>query len=51
MKVIKGLSGNNKDRRAQFRELCRKHGSANVRRVDNPDAKCKRTMVEIILPE
>jgi hypothetical protein len=45
-----GLSGNNRDRRRQFRELVKKYGEGNVIRVDNPEAKCKNTFVRIRLP-
>ena len=43
----KGLNGDSKQRRATYRDLCRKHGVDKVKRVDNPDAKCKNTRVEI----
>jgi len=42
-----GLSGNSKDRRKQYRKLCRLHGKENVGRTDNPDSDCKNTRVMI----
>lgn len=48
--ITKGLTGNNKDRRAQFKQLCKQYGEENVKRIDNPEAKCKNTRVEIITP-
>lgn len=43
------LTGNNKTRRQQFKELCRTHGVDKVIRIDNPDAICKGTIAEITL--
>ena len=48
-KITKGLNGNNKNRRAEFRKLCEKYGADNVRRIDNPEAQCKGTRAEITL--
>jgi hypothetical protein len=45
--INKGLSGNGKQRRGEFRRLQEKYGAENVKRIDNPDAQCKRTRVEI----
>lgn len=46
-KIIKGLNGNGKTRRAEFRKLQKQYGVENVKRIDNPEAQCKRTRVEI----
>jgi hypothetical protein len=47
--INKGLNGNGKQRRAEFRELQKKFGIENVKRIDNPEARCKRTRVEITI--
>ena len=43
------LTGNNRTRRAQFKELCKTHGVDKVKRIDNPSAVCKGTIAEITL--
>lgn len=43
------LTGNNKTRRQQFKELCRAHGADKVKRIDNSNATCKNTIAEITL--
>ena len=43
------LTGNNRTRRQQFKELCKVHGVDKVIRLDNPDATCKGTIAEITL--
>lgn len=50
-KIVKGLNGNCKNRRAEYRDLCLKYGKENVKRIDNPEAKCKNTRVEIMVPD
>ncbi len=42
-----GLSGNSKDRRKQYRKLCRIHGKDNVGHTSNPDSDCNNTRVMI----
>ena len=43
------LTGNNRRRRAEFKELCKIHGVDKVKRIDNPRATCKKTIAEITL--
>lgn len=50
-KITMGLNGNSKQRRSEYRELCKKHGAGNVKRIDNPESKCKGTKVEIAVPD
>lgn len=50
-KIEKGLNGNGKQRRSEFREFCLKYGKDNVKRINNPEAKCKNTRVEITVAD
>jgi len=50
-KIVKGLNGNGKTRRAEYRQLQKQYGVENVHRIDNPKAKCKLTRVEITMPD
>ena len=43
------LTGNNRTRREQFKALCKEHGDGKVKRVDNPEARCKGTVAEVDL--
>jgi len=50
-KIEKGLNGNGKQRRSEFRDLCLKYGKENVKRINNPEAKCKNTRIEITVAD
>jgi hypothetical protein len=43
------LTGNNRTRRTQFKELCKTHGVDKVKRIDNSRATCKKTIAEVTL--